>query len=110
MVPDVVIMINMIACGAIFWSCVCRLKMTSKRVMPHVRWRYVFIGGGAVFSAWGRWIFPIWGGEAIGMVVFIIAVAVGFWLDKRDWDNGVPASATKPAELLDESGNPISRE
>jgi len=110
MVPDLVIVINLIVCGAIFWSCVCRLKLTHRRVFPRVRYRYVAIGGGSMFSGFGHWIFPIWGGEAIGMVIFVISVAIGFWLDKRDWDNGVPDSATKRGELLDESGNPIQSE
>jgi hypothetical protein len=110
MVPDLVIMVNMIVCGAIFWSCVCRLKMTHKGVFPRVRNRYVLIGGGSVFSAFGHYIFPIWGGEAIGMVILILAVAIGFWLDKGDWEHGVPKSATtQPSELLDETGNRISR-
>lgn len=80
---------------SIFWACVCRLKQTGKRVHLRVRNRYVLIGVGSLFSAFGYWVFPVHGGELYGLCIFIASVALGFWLDKKDWDDGPPPSAFK---------------
>ena len=101
------ILINVIVGLTIAYACVCRLTMTSKRVYLHVRNRYAIIGSGGLFLAFGHWIFPYWDGAYIGATIFAISIVLGFWLDKRDWDRGVPPSATKPGELLDESGKPL---
>lgn len=79
----------------IFWACVCRIRQSSKRVKLRVRNRYTIIGTGALFSAFGFWVFPFHGGELYGIAIFIGSVAVGFLLDKEDWHGGPPPSALK---------------
>lgn len=100
MLDQRVLLVVIAASLAIFYSCVCRLKMTHKGVFLRVRNRYVLIGGGSLFSAFGVWIFPWYGGELYGMAIFVFAVAAGFWLDRKDWEYGVPPTATtQPGEL-----------
>lgn len=96
----------MVASLAIFYACVCRLRKTDSRVFLRVRNRYMIIGGGSLFSAFGYWVFPWYGGEAYGLCIFVGAVAIGFWLDKKDWDHGVPPSATQPGELYESKDQP----
>lgn len=99
MLVNELVLINMILCLGIAWSCTCRLKMTHKRVKLSVRNRYVIIGTGSLLGAFGRWVFPFWGGDGLGLVLFVAAIAVGFFLDKNDWEHGVPPSATKPGDV-----------
>lgn len=107
MVDERLVLINLVMCSSIFWACVCRLRMTTKRVYPRVRNRYVIIGTGSLCGGFGQWLFPFDMGVYLGLCIFVGAIALGFWLDKKDWDNGPPASATKPGELYDEAGNRI---
>lgn len=95
MVNEKVLMLIIIMSLAIFWSCVCRLKQTGTRVHLRVRNRYAIIGAGSLFSAFGFWVFPFYGGEVYGLGIFVGSVALGFWLDKKDWDHGPPRSAFK---------------
>lgn len=95
MLSNTLLVINMILCLGIAWSCSCRLDMSSKKVKLLVRNRYTIIGTGALFGAFGRWVFPFWGGDGIGLIVFVGAVAVGFLMDKVDWEHGVPHTAIK---------------
>ena len=100
MLDQRVLLIVVIASLGIFYSCVCRLKMTHQGVFLRVRNRYVLIGGGSLFSAFGSWIFPWYGGELYGMAIFIVSIALGFWLDRKDWEHGIPPTATtEPGEL-----------
>lgn len=96
---DVILLINLCMCLFIFWACVCRLKMTSDRILWRVRNRYTIIGTGALFGGFGHWIFDFYGGGYLGQCIFVGSIVVGFWLDKVDWDRGPPDSATKPGEL-----------
>jgi hypothetical protein len=108
MVNENVLVIIIILSLAIFWSCICRLKQTGKSVQLRVRNRYVIIGVGSLFSAFGFWVFPFYGGEIYGLGIFVGSVAVGFWLDKKDWDHGPPASAFKGEQ--DETRNRVPDE
>lgn len=104
------ILVNILVGLTIAFSCGCRLNMTSRRVYLRVRNRYAIIGSGALFLAFGHWIFPYWDGAYIGATIFAVSIVLGFWLDKRDWERGVPPSATMPGELGDETGRPVSDE
>lgn len=95
MVNEKFLLLVIVLSLGIFWSCVCRLKQTGKGVHLRVRNRYAIIGTGALFSAFGYWIFPVYGGEIYGMGIFVGSIALGFWLDKKDWAHGPPPSAFK---------------
>lgn len=100
MTYDNLVTINVAFCLFIFWACVCRLKMTSASIKIKVRSRYILIGAGALFGAFGNWVFPFYGGAYAGLVILVVALAVAFWLDKADWEHGPPESAhTQPGEL-----------
>lgn len=99
---DNLIVINLALCLFIFWACVCRLKMTSRDILVRVRTRYIAIGTGALFGGFGHWLFPFFGGAYVGMVIFVVAVALAFWLDKQDWSRGPPDSAHSQPGGLDE--------
>lgn len=98
-VYDRIVGVNLILCFFVFWACACRLKMTSKRVRLSVRNRYVVIGTGSMFGGLGHWIFQFPGGGYVGLVLFVVSIAMGFWLDKEDWRHGPPPSATVPGAL-----------
>ena len=103
MVEKLLVLLNMVLCSFIFYACVCRLKMTSEAVYPSVRLRYVIIATGALCGGFGVWIFAPWteplGGVLVGLFLFVLAVAIGFYMDRRDWAKGVPESATIPGAL-----------
>lgn len=85
--------------GFIFYACVCRLQMTSRDVLPRVRHRYWLIGTSALTAPFGS-LLPFEYGGLMGVTFFFLANAIGFYLDKEDWKDGVPESAvTKPADL-----------
>ncbi len=95
MLSNTLVFINLILCLAIAWSCSCRINLSSKKVKLIVRNRYTIIGTGALLGAFGRWVFPFWGGDGVGLVFFVGSVAIGFILDKIDWKYGAPKSAIK---------------
>lgn len=88
-----------ISCGGIFWSCICRLNMTHKDVLPRVRHRYWLIGTASLIVPFGGFIFPFEYGGMFAIAMFFVANALGFWLDRKDWERGVPPSATEPGGL-----------
>lgn len=96
----VAVTVSLVCALGIFWSCVCRLQMTHRKVIARVRYRYAIMGTGSLFAAFGPFL-PGENGGLYGVSIFIACVAVGFWLDRADWKHGVPPSATMPGDLDD---------
>lgn len=107
MPSEVMIFANMLLCLGIAYSCKCRLDKTDRTVYKRVIYFYALIGTGALFNAFGHWIFRFPGGEYVGGIIFASSIAGAFCLDAIMWKEGAPYSATKPGELLDATGRPI---
>lgn len=103
MTYDNAIAVNLALCAFIFWACVCRLKMTSRDIRVAVRARYIVIGAGSMFGGLGHWLFTFPGGAYVGLVIFVVSIALAFWLDKPDWDRGPPPSAHTEPGVLDDT-------
>lgn len=91
--------INLLICGYIFWICLYRLGVSSPDVHPYVRGYYTLLLTGAV--AYGLQA-PLFGYiPTPAGVFFALCVMVGLLMSRERWSQGAPdevlkATVTRP--------------
>lgn len=82
-------LLNLALCAGIVWACICRLAVTSARVMPAVRWQFVLKLAGAGACGLQPWLFGTLPG--VGTVLLSGALLAAMALGAARWRNGPPA-------------------
>lgn len=90
--------IVLVFCIGIFWSCFCRLRVSSRSVFIRVRFKYAVLMGGSVALGLQPLLFAHWPGP--GAAIFSSAVFIYLVCGMHRWRHGPPADQmSQPAEL-----------
>lgn len=84
----VLALINLVFCTGIAYACICRLAVTSARVLPTVRWQFVLKLAGAGACGLQPWLFGTLPG--VGTVLLSGALLAAMTLGAARWRNGPP--------------------